>query len=50
MPDTVWGRFNGGREGTMEWYRGVLDRLQAVRFDAPIMAELRTLVEQLESV
>ena len=48
--DTVWGRFNGGREGTTEWYRGVLDRLQAVRFDAPIMAELRTLVEQLESV
>ena len=48
--DTVWGRFNGGRTGTMEWYRGVHDRLEIVGFDAPIMAELRALVEQLEAV
>ena len=47
-PDTVWGRFNGGRAGTMEWYRGVHDRLQELGFDAPIMDELRALVEQLE--
>jgi (p)ppGpp synthase/HD superfamily hydrolase len=49
-PDTVWGRFNGGREGTMRWYRGVRDRLQALEFDAPIMQELVSLVEQLEQV
>ena len=47
--DTVWGRFSGGREGPMEWYRGVDDRLTALQFDAPIMAELRSLVEQLEA-
>lgn len=47
--DTVWGRFNGGRAGTMEWYRGVHDRLVEIGFAAPIMAELRALVEQLEA-
>ena len=47
--DTVWGRFNGGRAGTMEWYRGVHDRLVELGFAAPIMAELRALVEQLEA-
>lgn len=49
-PDSVWGRFNGGRDGTMVWYRGVRDRLVSVGFDAPIMTELTDLVEQLESV
>jgi (p)ppGpp synthase/HD superfamily hydrolase len=49
-PDSVWGRFNGGRDGTMVWYRGVRDRLKAVGFDAPIMIELSQLVEQLETV
>lgn len=49
-PDTVWGRFNGGRAGTMQWYRGVHDQLRAVGFDAPIMTELRVLVEALETV
>ena len=48
-PDSVWGRFHGGREGTMFWYRGVRDRLKAVGFDAPIMTELTALVDQLES-
>ena len=49
-PDTVWGRFNGGRDGTRQWYRGVHDRLRAVGFDAPIMTELGGLVEALETV
>jgi (p)ppGpp synthase/HD superfamily hydrolase len=49
-PDSVWGRFNGGRDGTMVWYRDVRDRLRAVGFDAPIMAELSQLVDQLEAV
>jgi (p)ppGpp synthase/HD superfamily hydrolase len=47
--DSVWGRFSGGREGTVQWYRDVRDRLAALGFDAPIMRELTTLVEQLES-
>ena len=44
---TVWGRFNGGRDGTLQWYRGVHDRLTAIGFDAPIMAELAAMVEEL---
>ncbi len=45
---TVWGRFAGGRDGTVRWYRDVRDRLVAVGFTAPIVAELSALVEQLE--
>lgn len=48
--ESVWGRFNGGRDGTMQWYRGVHDRLVAVGFSAPIVAELGELVAALESV
>jgi (p)ppGpp synthase/HD superfamily hydrolase len=47
-PNTVWGRFNVGREGTVRWYRRVYERLAAVGFDAPIMDELRGVVESLE--
>ena len=51
-PETVWGRFNVGREGTVRWYRRVHERLREVGFDAPIMRELdaiaRTLEAQLE--
>ena len=47
-PETVWSRFNAGREGTIRWYRGVYDRLTAVGFDAPIMDELRRVAESLE--
>jgi hypothetical protein len=39
-PETVWGRFNVGREGTVRWYRRVYDRLRELGFDAPIMQEL----------
>ena len=48
-PDTVWNRFNGAREGTLRWYRSVHDRLREIGFEAPIMAELLALVEQLEA-
>jgi len=49
FPDTVWGRFKGGREATIRWYRQVYDRLLAVGFDEPIMTELLPVVEMLES-
>jgi len=39
-PETVWGRFSVGREGTVRWYRRVYDRLRELGFDAPIMREL----------
>jgi hypothetical protein len=45
---TVWSRFNVGREGTVRWYRRVYERLREVGFSAPIMDELRRIVEQLE--
>lgn len=48
-PETVWGRFNGGRDSTLQWYRGVRDRLSAVGFSAPILAELNDLVVALEA-
>jgi (p)ppGpp synthase/HD superfamily hydrolase len=48
-PSTVWGRFNAGREGTVRWYRRVFERLRALGFVAPIMDELRRIVEALEA-
>ncbi|MCC7052569.1 MAG: bifunctional (p)ppGpp synthetase/guanosine-3',5'-bis(diphosphate) 3'-pyrophosphohydrolase [Gemmatimonadaceae bacterium] len=47
-PATVWGRGGSGREGTLQWYRAVADRLRAVGFSAPIMDELSTMVAALE--
>jgi len=47
-PDTVWSRFNAGRLGTVRWYRRVYDRLRELGYDAPIMAELREVAEELE--
>jgi (p)ppGpp synthase/HD superfamily hydrolase len=48
FPETVWGRFNVGREGTVRWYRRVYERLAELGFDAPIMGELRGVAEELE--
>jgi hypothetical protein len=47
-PDTVWGRFKSGRDGTIRWYRRVYERLRELGFEAPIMDELRSVAEQLE--
>ena len=47
-PTTVWGRFHVGRDGTVRWYRRVYERLRGVGFTAPIMDELRRVVEMLE--
>lgn len=48
--DTVWGRFGGGRDGTLQWYRDVATRLHAVGFRAPILAELDELIAQLGAI
>jgi (p)ppGpp synthase/HD superfamily hydrolase len=40
FPETIWGRFSAGREGTVRWYRRVADRLRAIGFNAPIVDEL----------
>lgn len=47
-PDSVWGRFNAGRDGTIRWYRDVFDRLRSLGFDAPILQELEQTVIALE--
>jgi len=49
FPDTVWNRFNQGREGTIQFYRSVHDRLRVLGFDAPIMDELVGVVQALEA-
>lgn len=48
FPETVWGRFSAGREGTVRWYRAVCDRLREVGFAAPIVGELEQATVQLE--
>lgn len=48
-PDTVWGRFKGGKDGTVRWYRDVHDRLASLGFAAPIMDELAAVVAELEA-
>ncbi|HEX4468878.1 MAG TPA: HD domain-containing protein [Gemmatimonadaceae bacterium] len=49
-PATVWGRFSVGRDGTVRWYRRVYERLRGLGFTAPIMDELRRIVETLEEL
>jgi (p)ppGpp synthase/HD superfamily hydrolase len=48
FPETVWGRFAAGREGTVRWYRRVVDRLREVGFHAPIVDELEAAALGLE--
>lgn len=47
-PESVWGRFNAGKEGTIRWYRAVHDRLKELDFSGEILAELRQAAEALE--
>lgn len=46
FPESVWGR--SSRDQGLEWLRRVHDRLSEVGFAAPIMTELRDLIEELE--
>jgi predicted HD phosphohydrolase len=46
-PATVWSRGGQGRDGTLQWYRAVYERLLAVGFATPIMVELQTDTEAL---
>jgi HD domain len=47
-PDSVWGRFHSGKQGTILWYRRLYDGLRSRGFSAPIMEELAHVVETLE--
>jgi len=48
-PQTIWSRFNGGREATVRWYRRVADRLREIGFGGEIMLELERVVSDLEA-
>lgn len=48
FPESVWGRFAAGREGTISWYRDVGRRLRDGTFDAPILGEIDAIVRDLE--
>jgi (p)ppGpp synthase/HD superfamily hydrolase len=48
-PGSIWSRFGGGHVGTVKWYRDVLNRLEEIEFQAPIVDELRAVVIELES-
>lgn len=50
FPESVWLRFAEGRESRLRWYRQVIDRLDAVRFDGAIMRELHEVAESLDAV
>jgi (p)ppGpp synthase/HD superfamily hydrolase len=49
FPETVWGRFSAGRDGTVQWYRRVTDTLRSIGFTAPIVDELDAAARELES-
>lgn len=49
FPETVWGRFNVGREGTVKYYRRVAETLRQVGFAAPIVDELEQAAAGLET-
>lgn len=49
FPETVWGRFNVGKDGTVAWYRRVAVRLREVGFTAPIVDELEAAAAGLET-
>lgn len=50
FPETVWGRFSVGREGTTRWYQRVADRLREIGFNAPIVDELEAAARELVTV
>lgn len=50
FPETVWGRFTIGRDGTVRWYTRVAARLREVGFTAPIVDELETAARDLATV
>jgi (p)ppGpp synthase/HD superfamily hydrolase len=49
-PGTIWRRFTIGKDGTLQWYRRVYDRLVEVGFAGEIMAELEAAVKALEAL
>lgn len=49
-PETVWRRFSAGKAATARWYRQVYVRLSEIGFNAPIMAELDDVSNELQKL
>lgn len=49
MGERLWSRFNGGREGTLWYYRSVADILTE-RFPSPLTEDFERTVEELEAL
>ena len=47
LGDALWARFNGGRDGTLWYYRALADAFRAVD-DTPLIRELDEVVAELE--
>jgi GTP pyrophosphokinase len=47
LGEDLWTRFNGGKEGTLWYYRAIVDTLQG---DGPIVGELDRVVTELELI
>ena len=47
-PNSVWSRFTGGKDTTINGHRRVYDRLIEIGFDGEIMRELGTVIVALE--
>jgi (p)ppGpp synthase/HD superfamily hydrolase len=50
FPETVWGRFAAGRDGTVRLYARVSERLREIGFAAPIVDELAHAAAELERI
>jgi len=48
LGDGLWHRFNGGRTGTLWYYRAVADALEQVSAPKRIVEELQRVVTDLE--
>lgn len=48
--ETVWGRFKGGKEGTLWYYRALLDAFRAAGGPKRIVDELESVVEEIEEL
>ena len=50
FPETVWGRFAAGKNGTVQLYANVAARLQDVGFRGKIVEELKNASEELKTL
>jgi (p)ppGpp synthase/HD superfamily hydrolase len=49
LGEDLWSRFNGGKEGTLWYYRAIVDVLR-IKNDSPTVEELDRVVSEMESV